>query len=122
MQMNEVDFAGRVPIDSYGPGFFRVDGKIVDGNILMVEDGARAWAGLDDMGAVVEAFGGMDVVFFGMGADIAMLPDAARRMLAEAGVAFEVMGTAAACRTFNILLSEGRNVGAALLALPADGT
>ena len=120
MQMNEVDFEGRVPIDSYGPGFFRVEDRIIDGNILMLDDGAKAWDGLDDIGAVIAAFGDVDVVFFGMGADIAMLPDAARTALREAGVAFEVMGTPAACRTFNILLSEGRNIGAALLAVPAD--
>ena len=31
------------------------------------------------------------------------------------GVGFEVMNTAAACRTYNILIAEGRNVAAALL-------
>lgn len=35
--------------------------------------------------------------------------------LMQAGIGVEVMGTAAACRTFNILLSEGRRVVAALL-------
>jgi uncharacterized protein len=31
------------------------------------------------------------------------------------GIGAEVMSTAAACRTFNVLVSEGRNVVAALL-------
>jgi uncharacterized protein len=35
--------------------------------------------------------------------------------LLEAGIGVEVMDTAAACRTFNVLLSEGRPVVAALL-------
>lgn len=35
--------------------------------------------------------------------------------LMDAGVGYEVMNTAAACRTYNILLAEGRRVVAALL-------
>jgi uncharacterized protein len=37
--------------------------------------------------------------------------------LAEAGIGWEVMDTGAACRTYNILMSEGRNVAAALLMI-----
>ncbi|MBL8510475.1 MAG: Mth938-like domain-containing protein [Betaproteobacteria bacterium] len=35
--------------------------------------------------------------------------------LAAAGIGFEVMDTPAACRTYNVLASEGRKVAAALL-------
>ncbi|MCG6885896.1 MAG: MTH938/NDUFAF3 family protein [Proteobacteria bacterium] len=35
----------------------------------------------------------------------------------QAGLGIEIMGTAAACRTFNILVDEGRNVAAALLMI-----
>ena len=34
------------------------------------------------------------------------------------GVAFELLSTAAACRTWNVLMSEGRSAAAALVALP----
>lgn len=37
--------------------------------------------------------------------------------LIEAHIGLEVMGTAAACRTYNILVSEGRNVAGALLMI-----
>jgi uncharacterized protein len=37
--------------------------------------------------------------------------------LVEAGIGWEVMDTGAACRTYNILMSEGRNVAAALLMI-----
>ena len=37
------------------------------------------------------------------------------RCLTEAGIGVEVMTTAAACRTYNILISEGRAVAAALI-------
>jgi uncharacterized protein len=37
--------------------------------------------------------------------------------LVEAGIGWEVMDTGAACRTYNILMGEGRNVAAALLMI-----
>ena len=37
--------------------------------------------------------------------------------LVTAGIGWEVMDTAAACRTYNILMGEGRNVAAALLMI-----
>ena len=40
-----------------------------------------------------------------------------RRVFAVAGIALETMDTGAACRTYNVLLAEGRPVGAALLAV-----
>src|SRR5262245_56804419 len=36
-------------------------------------------------------------------------------LLHESRVGFEIMDTAAACRTYNVLASEGRNVAAALI-------
>ena len=37
--------------------------------------------------------------------------------LIKAGIGWEVMDSGAACRTYNILMSEGRNVAAALLMI-----
>jgi len=37
--------------------------------------------------------------------------------LAAAGIGYEVMNTAAACRTYNILMGDGRRVAAALLMI-----
>jgi len=37
--------------------------------------------------------------------------------LAAAGIGWEIMDTGAACRTYNILMGEGRNVAAALLMI-----
>jgi uncharacterized protein len=39
--------------------------------------------------------------------------------LVKARIGWEVMDTGAACRTYNILLGEGRNVAAALLMIEA---
>jgi uncharacterized protein len=39
--------------------------------------------------------------------------------LYAARVGFEIMDTGAACRTYNVLVAEGRNVAAALIVEPA---
>jgi uncharacterized protein len=59
-----------------------------------------------------------EVVIFGSGATLRFPPAALLRPLIERRVGIETMDSAAACRTFNVLATEGRRVVAALL-LPA---
>ena len=59
--------------------------------------------------------GKVDVVFLGTGSEVAHIPDDLRETLEEAGLGVEVMSSPAACRTYNILLSEGRRIALALL-------
>lgn len=117
MRMNEIDFDGAPPIDGYGPGFFRVNGEAIEGNILMMPSGAKSWGGFDDLDTILSEASELDVLFLGMGADIAHPPQHVQEALTKAGIAFEAMGTAPACRTYNVLLSEGRRVAAALIAV-----
>jgi uncharacterized protein len=56
-----------------------------------------------------------EIVLLGTGGTLRFPHPRLVRALAEAGVGLEVMDTAAACRTFNILAAEGRKVVAALL-------
>jgi uncharacterized protein len=49
------------------------------------------------------------------GTEIAHPPTAFRKAVEAAGVGVEPMASPQACRTYNVLLSEGRRVGAALL-------
>lgn len=56
-----------------------------------------------------------EVVIVGTGARQRFPAPQLLRPLIEAGIGFEVMDLAAACRTYNILASEGRAVAAALL-------
>lgn len=56
-----------------------------------------------------------ELVVFGSGARLRFPSPALWRGLVEARIGFEVMDNAAACRTYNVLASEGRNVLAALL-------
>ncbi len=56
-----------------------------------------------------------EVILLGTGERLQFPASRLTVSLLEAGIGMEVMDTAAACRTFNILLSEGRQVVAALL-------
>ncbi len=60
-----------------------------------------------------------EVVIFGSGAQLRFVAPALLRSLMAARVGVETMDTAAACRTYNVLASEGREVVAALLQAPA---
>jgi uncharacterized protein len=62
-----------------------------------------------------------EVVIFGSGAQLRFVSPALLRSLIEARIGVETMDTAAACRTYNVLASEGREVVAALL-LPLPPT
>jgi uncharacterized protein len=55
------------------------------------------------------------LVIFGSGARLQFVKPALYRCLIEHGIGMETMDTAAACRTYNVLASEGRTVVAALL-------
>lgn len=116
MRLNEIEYNDAKPVDGYGPGFFRVAGEVLDGPLLMTAGGVKPWAGVDDLEPLLALAGGIDVLFLGTGAETAHPPAALRNALDRAGVGVEAMNSPSACRTYNILLSEGRRV--ALAALP----
>lgn len=58
-----------------------------------------------------------EVVLLGSGGRFAWPETAALAGLMRANIGYEVMDTAAACRTYNILMSDGRRVAAALLMI-----
>ena len=115
MRLNEIRFTDAVPVDGYGPGFFRIGGKVLRGPVIVLPSGVAGWAGFDETAPLIAAVGAIDVLFVGTGAEIAHLPHAFRDTLEAAGLGVEAMASPAACRTFNVLLSEGRRVGLALI-------
>lgn len=60
-----------------------------------------------------------ELVVFGSGSRIRFAAPALLRPLIDQRIGIETMDTAAACRTYNVLLAEGRSVVAALLFGPA---
>ena len=110
-------------IDGYGPTGFRIGGAWIEGSALILNDEARAWpvtslAGLTlgDFAEVVAARDSVEFILLGTGAEMAPPPRALRETLFEAGIGLEVMDTAAACKLYNVLASQGRRVACALIA------
>ena len=113
--MHEITYGQAMPVESYGPGFFRVAGEMIEGPMLATGARATNWGGLDDLDALLELADDVDVLFLGMGPEMAFAPKDMQAKLEEAGIGVEAMATPAACRTYNITLSEGRRVALAVL-------
>ncbi|MFY0691958.1 MAG: Mth938-like domain-containing protein [Paracoccaceae bacterium] len=115
MRLTEITYDTAPPIDGYGPGFFRIGGEVRDGALLILPGSVMSWEGYVQSEPLIAAAGQIDVLFFGTGAEIAQIPSDLRDALDAVGVGVELMATPTACRTYNVLLSEGRRIGAALL-------
>lgn len=115
MRLNEITFTDALPVDGYGPGFFRIGGEVHEGGVAILPSGVQAWEGYKDARPLLAEAGELDVLFIGTGAEIAHVPPAFRRALEDAGLGVESMASPAACRTYNVLLAEGRRIALALL-------
>ncbi len=106
---------------AHGAGYVMVSGERFDASVVVLADEVRSdWqvAGFD---ALTEAdfawFLALkpEVLLFGTGARQRFAHPQLYRALTDAGIAVEFMDTPAACRTYNILVSEDRRVVAAIL-------
>lgn len=104
----------------YGAGYVAINGARHETHLLVTAERLVAWdiAGFEAVDAGQAAnFLALEpeVVILGTGATLRFPhPELARR-LSAAGIGLEVMDSNAACRTYNILLAEGRRVLAAIL-------
>lgn len=111
-------------IQTYGGGGFRISGVRHSGSVLIFPDQTLAWPvaeiGLltaESLAAVAAATPQIEVLLIGCGAKAALIPSAIRAFMKDRGVVVDAMDTGAACRTYNVLLSESRRVAAALVAV-----
>ena len=117
--------AGRQVIESYGERRFRVSGTLYESSVLVFPDRTLAWDVADIAAMTVESLtpvlaagdAGLEVLLIGCGPKMALIPTALRAQIREHGVVIEPMDTGAACRTYNVLLSEERRIAAALIAI-----
>ena len=105
----------------YGKGYVAVNNNRHERNLAVLpETLVDNWTagGFDSLAAAdFAAFAelGLEIVLLGTGSRIRFPRPELLRPLIEAGIGVEVMDTPAACRTYNILMSEGRKVAAALI-------
>jgi uncharacterized protein len=121
MRLSEITYGSAQPVEGYGQGFFRVGGHVLRGACLITPWDAGPWGGVEDAATPLSLVGKIDVLFVGMGDEIAHVPRGFRQVLEDAGIGVEVMNSPAACRTYNVLLSEGRRIAAALLPVAGKG-
>jgi len=129
MDLVEIASDGLPFVESYGDGGFGIDGQRHLGSVIVLGDRVLAWAvtpGADItaavlapvVDAVIEAR--PELLLIGCGERLTPIPSASRGALRDARIAVEPMATGAACRTFNLLLGEGRRVVAALIAVARE--
>ena len=113
--------AGTNLIRSYAPGQLRI-GDRVHVTSLIVTAGAliapwRPTTAQDLAAADLEPLLGLapEVVLLGTGIRQQFPDPQVLRILFEQRIGVEVMDTSAACRTYNVLVTEGRSVAAALI-------
>lgn len=116
---------GRQLIQSYGEGGFRISGTRHEGSVWILPEQTIAWP----VNAIAEAdpeslkelialsAQHVRILLIGTGKSMLPLPASWRTMAREADVSIEGMDTGAAARTYNVLLTEEREVAAALIAV-----
>jgi uncharacterized protein len=115
MRLTPVTYDNAQPIAGYGPGFFRVGTNLLRGPCLVTPWDAGPWGGYTDTAGPLSLLGRIDVLFVGTGAEIAHLPEDFRKAMEDASMGVEVMNSPAACRTYNVILGEGRRIAVALI-------
>lgn len=115
---------GHQVIDAYGGGGFKIAQNHYDGSVIVLPEITHGWdvtdiasCTPDTLQTILQAVPKPEVVLIGGGSSFLPIPKALRQLFRDAGMAVEMMDTGAACRTYNILLAEGRRVAAALIAV-----
>jgi len=114
---------GQQIIQSYTAGAFRISGISYEHAVLTSPTQTIAWEdasnfqslNIDHFQSLIENSDQIDVLLVGTGDQMAFMDIALKNELSTKGLPVDVMDTGAACRTYNVLMAEGRRVVAALL-------
>ncbi len=124
MKLTRQSAADHQLVQRYGNGGFRVSGVAYPGSVIVAVTETLPWAvtsmaelTLADFQPLIERAGKLDVCLLGCGPTMQPIPRPIREALKAAGLAIDPMDTGAACRTYNVLMGEGRAVAAALIAI-----
>lgn len=121
MKLHRNEAVGKNAITGYGEGYVLVNRTRYERTLVVLPDRlitdwpATTFGALsaDHLAALLPL--NADIVLLGTGATLQFPPADVMAPLMRAGVGYEVMDVQAACRTYNILVSEERKVAAALL-------
>ncbi len=116
--------AGSQIIQAYGEGRFRIGGVVHSGAVFIEPARTRPWPVSDAAAITADTLKplladttAIAILIVGCGQAFRPEPKGLRAELRALGVVLEWMDSGAACRTFNVLLGEGRDVAAAICAV-----
>lgn len=121
MQLNQDPVNHGHEIKAYTPGEIKVDDQTFTENILLSPHQAvRTWVpvnlqNLDEATLEALAESNPKVIILGCGQSMTLPPQSVYTFFYQRNIGLEVMTTYAACRTYNVLAAEGRDVLAALI-------
>ncbi|HSM98205.1 MAG TPA: Mth938-like domain-containing protein [Gallionella sp.] len=121
MKLHLADPAGTKLFTAHGAGHVMVNGERFDRSIVVLAEEVRndwtvsGFEGLEEAHFAYFIALKPDVLLLGTGATQRFPHPRLYRALTGAGIGVECMDTPAACRTYNILVTEGRKVVAAIL-------
>ncbi len=116
----DLDHGAGLLIRGYRPGELRVGTETLSGHAIVTgERVIRDWAppavadlAVTDLDILISL--DPEVILLGTGARQIFPPPELVHAIMSRGIGLEVMSTVAACRTFNVLVTESRRVAAAL--------
>ena len=126
MKLHSDSTPGAHRVSAYGPGYFIIDDVRHAGSVIItpgadiIESRARALSDIDEETLRRVHSLEPEIVLLGTGSEHRFAEPALLSRLAARQIGVEVMSTDAACRTYNILIAEGRRVVALLLVIDTD--
>ncbi len=121
MKLHLNDTVGLNVITGHGDGSVSVNNQPISNALIVMPDKIiDPWQIADLSALLLIDFGVLldlkpELVIFGSGKSFRFPDSRIMAAFAQARIGFEIMDTAAACRTYNVLAGESRNVAGALL-------
>lgn len=121
MKLHLTDAAGLNLFTGYGDSYVEINRQRFENSLIVLPGKiVQDWeiASFEQLAAIHFEFLASlapEIVLLGTGAKLRFPAPVLTRSLVTAQIGLEIMDTAAACRTYNILATEGRKVAAALL-------
>jgi uncharacterized protein len=115
------DRADKLSVTSHGPGWFAINGERFEHSLVITSEGEKIKWPCEKFEELNQTHFDLllnlkaEIVLVGTGSKHFFPQPELYQSLIEKGIGLESMNTAAACRTFNILSAEHRQVAAVLL-------
>ncbi len=97
-------------IDSYGQGGFRIQGEVYFGNLFLFEEHLQNWDSIGEITPFLKQCKNLDLLIFGTGSQLSTNDIHFLEISKWFSFGIECLDTPSACRLYNMLALEGRNL------------